>query len=101
MDPDKPDIMISDLVVSTAGRDTGELFYVIGTDGVYLMLADGRGRPLERPKLKKRKHCKKVLRSETRVAGKLLSGDKVLNSELRKDLSFLRKESDRLNQGRF
>lgn len=101
MDPDKPDIMISDLVVSTAGRDTGELFYVIGTDGVYLKLADGRGRPLERPKLKKSKHVKKVLRSETRVAEKLLSGDKVLNSELRKDLAFLRREFDCQNQGGF
>ena len=101
MDPDKADILISDLVVSTAGRDAGELFYVIGTDGVYLKLADGKGRPMECPKRKKRKHVKKVLRPETRVAGKLLAGDKVLNSELRKDLAFLRREFDCQNQGRF
>ena len=39
MDPDNPDIMISDVVVSTAGRDQGNLFYVVGTDPIYLMLA--------------------------------------------------------------
>ena len=89
MDPEKPDICISDVVVSTAGRDQGDWFYVIGTEPDYLMLADGKGRTLEKPKRKKRKHVRKVLRSETRVAAKLLSGDKVLNGELRRDLAFL------------
>ena len=92
MDPDKPDIMISDVVVSTAGRDQGKLFYVIGTDPVYLTLVNGKDRTLEKPKLKKRKHVQKVLRSETRVAAKLLAGDKVLNSELRRDLAYISRE---------
>ena len=94
MDPDNPDIMISDVVVSTAGRDQGNLFYVVGTDPIYLMLANGKDRTLEKPKRKKRKHTRKVLRSETRVAAKLVSGDKVLNSELRKDLAYLKKTLD-------
>ena len=88
MDPDSPDFIISDVVVSTAGRDQGKLFYVVGTDPVYLMLANGKDRTLDKPKRKKRKHVQKVLRAETRVAAKLASGDKVLNSELRRDLAF-------------
>ena len=92
MDPDKPDIQISDVVISTAGRDQGKLFYVIGTDPVYLMLANGKDRTLDKPKRKKRKHAEKVLRSETRVARKLSSGDKVLDSELRRDLAILRQD---------
>ena len=88
MDPDLPDINISDVVVATAGRDQGKLFYVVGTDPVYLMLANGKDRTLDKPKRKKRKHVQKVLRAETRVAAKLTSGDKVLNSELRRDLAF-------------
>ena len=88
MDPDLPDIIISDVVVSTAGRDQGNLFYVVGTDPIYLMLANGKDRTLDKPKRKKRKHVRKVLRAETRVAAKLASGDKVLNSELRRDLAF-------------
>ena len=88
MDPELPDIIISDVVMTTAGRDQGKLFYVIGTDPVYLMLVNGKDRTLDKPKRKKRKHVQKVLRPETRVAGKIASGDKVLNSELRRDLAF-------------
>ena len=88
MDPDNTEFMISDVVASAAGRDQGKLFYVIGTDPVYLMLANGKDRTLDKPKRKKRKHVKKVLRAETRVALKIQNGDKVLNSELRRDLAF-------------
>ena len=89
MDPDKPDFMIADVVIATAGREANKLFYVVKTDDVYLYLANGKDRSLEQPKRKKRKHAKKVLRSETRVAEKLRAGDKVLNSELRRDLAYL------------
>ena len=93
MDPERiSDFIISDVVRSTAGRDQGELFYVIGTDPVYLSLANGKDRKLEKPKRKKRKHIQKVLRSETRVAEKLRNGDKVLNSELRRDLAYFSRE---------
>ena len=93
MDPAKPDIKISDVVVSTAGRDAGEWFYVIDEDQIYLFLANGKDRPLDKPKRKKRKHVRKVLRSETRVAVKIQNGDKVLNGELRRDLAFLAREN--------
>ena len=99
MDPAKPDINISDVVVSTAGRDAGNWFYVIHEDPVYLFLANGKDRTLEKPKRKKRKHVAKVLRSETRVAEKLRCGDKVLNSELRRDLAFLAREMQANNLG--
>ena len=88
MDPELPDILIADVVVSTTGRDQGTFFYVIQEETNYLFLANGKDRPLDRPKRKKRKHVQKVLRSETRVAEKLRLGDKVLNSELRRDLAF-------------
>ena len=93
MDPAITDIIISDVVVSTAGRDQGEWFYVIDEDPIYLMLANGKDRTLDKPKRKKRKHVQKVLRSETRVAAKILEGNKVLNSELRRDLAFLAREN--------
>lgn len=99
MEPDKPDICISDVVASTAGRDSGQLFYVIRTDGVYAELVNGRDRSLEKPKRKKLKHVRKVLRAETRVAVKIRSGDKVLNSELRKDLAYISQELSSHNQG--
>ena len=100
MDPDLPDnLNISDVVVSTAGHDQGQLFYVIDTDETFLYLANGKDRTLDKLKRKKRKHVQKVLRSETRVAAKILSGDKVLNSELRRDLAFHVKEMQANNLG--
>ena len=102
MDPERiSDFTISDVVISTAGRDQGKLFYVVGTDPVYLLLANGKDRTLEKPKRKKRKHIRKVLRSETRVAQKLKSGDKVLNSELRRDLAYLSREMQANDLGGF
>ena len=99
MDPAIPNIYISDVVVSTAGRDQGSLYYVISTDEMFLMLVNGKDRTLDKPKRKKRRHVQKVLRSETRVAEKLRSGDKVLNSELRRDLAFLASHMQANNLG--
>ena len=88
----------SSLVVSKAGRDKGQLFFVIDTDEQYVYLADGKSRKLEKPKRKKRKHVQQVPRTESRIAEKIRNGEKVLNSELRKELaSFGQKQSQ--NQG--
>ena len=99
MDPESPDLTIADVVISTAGRDQGKLFYVLEADDVFLTLADGKGRTIEKPKRKKRKHTKKVLRSETRVAEMIRKGDKVLNSELQRDLAYLSREMQSINLG--
>ena len=99
MDPAIPNIYVSDVVVSTAGRDQGRLYYVISTDELFLMLVNGKDRTLDKPKRKKRRHVQKVLRSETRVAAKILSGDKVLNGELRRDLAFHAREMQANNLG--
>ena len=94
MDPERiSDYSIADVVVSTAGREQGKIFYVIQEDETYLYLVNGKDRTLDKPKRKKRRHVQKVLRSETRVAQKLASGDKVLNGELRRDLAFLAREN--------
>ena len=39
MDPEQPDLTIADVVISTAGRDQGQLFYVLEADETYLTLA--------------------------------------------------------------
>ena len=92
MDADISEILIADVVIPIAGREAGKLYYVVESDGEYLLLANGKDRSLEKPKRKKRKHAKKVLRSETRVAQMLRSGDKVLNSELRRDLAYFSRD---------
>ena len=94
MDPERlSDIQIADVVIATAGREKGKLFYVLNVDQQFLLLGNGKDRTLEQPKRKKLRHVEKVLRSETRVALKLRSGDKVLNGELRRDLAFLARDA--------
>ena len=93
------DISKSDIIESLAGRDKGKLFYVIDTEDNYVLIADGKGRKLENPKRKKLKHVRRVSRTETRVALKILNGDKVLNSELRRDLATFGQQFNSQNQG--
>ena len=89
----------SSLIVSKAGRDKGQLFYVIDTDEQYVYLADGKGRRLESPKRKKRRHVRKLPLYPSRVAEKLRNGDKVLNSELRRELAVFGQTFNSQNQG--
>ncbi len=50
------EIAKSDIVRSDAGRDQGKIFIVLAVEGEYLLLADGKGRRVEAPKRKKRRH---------------------------------------------
>ncbi len=93
------EISKSDIIMSIAGRDQGKLFYVIETDGVYVLIANGKDRKLEKPKRKKLKHVRLVTRMESRVAEKIKNGVKVLNSELRRDLAAFRQETLREDKG--
>ena len=55
--------LVGKLVVSKAGRDKDKYFAVIGENEDFLLLANGRHRPIEKPKRKKEKHVE-VLKSE-------------------------------------
>ncbi len=82
MDPSR-----SDVVRCLAGRDAGELFFVTDCDGVYVCLVNGKHRTIEKPKRKKIRHVQFVLRPDSPTAEKLRSGEKLLNSELRRELA--------------
>ena len=81
------DIARSNIVKSIAGRDAGSLFFVLATEGDFLLLADGKQRRLENPKRKRRKHVALVGESHSLVAEKIRSSEKITNSELRKALA--------------
>ena len=84
----------SNIVRAEAGRDKGKLFLVLDTEGEYLFLADGKGRKLETPKRKKRRHVSFVSDRETRVSRKILEGERISNSELRRTLAAFREAAD-------
>ena len=93
------EISRADVVVSLAGRDKGQLFFVLDTDDLFVYIADGKGRRLDQPKRKKRKHVRKLPQTATRVAEKIRNGDKVLNSELRRELAAYGQKFNSQNQG--
>lgn len=81
------DIVKSNIVKSTAGRDEGDLFFVLDIQEEFLLLADGKRRRVENPKRKKCKHVTFVGESHCVVAEKIRSSEKITNSELRKALA--------------
>ena len=84
------DIVKANIVTSTAGRDKGEVFFVLATEGDFLLLADGKQRRLENPKRKRRKHVALVGESHSLVAEKIRSNETITNSELRKAIAAIR-----------
>ncbi|MBR6548515.1 MAG: KOW domain-containing RNA-binding protein [Clostridia bacterium] len=50
------EIQFGRVVYSKAGRDQGEYLAVVGQEGNFLLLVNGKDRPLERPKKKNVKH---------------------------------------------
>ena len=86
------EIAKSDIVRSDAGRDKGKLFVVLAVEGEYLLLADGKGRKVESPKRKKRRHVLFVAADENRLSDKMKSEEKITNSELRRTLAGYRDE---------
>ena len=86
------EIAQSNIIRSDAGRDKGKLFVVLAVEGEYLLLADGKGRKVESPKRKKRRHVLFVAAEENRLSDKIKSGEKITNSELRRTLAIFREE---------
>ena len=77
----------ADVVISLNGRDEGKRFLIIGTQDDYSLLADGKGRKVEKPKLKKNKHLKLEGKVNDQIAAKLMAGVKVTNSEIRRAMA--------------
>ena len=92
------DIAKSDLVLATAGREKGRLFFVVDVQNEYLLLADGRSRRLEAPKRKKCRHVQRAGAAPEELAAKLRNSEIITNSELRKALAVYRGEHGNQDQ---
>ena len=75
------------IVESAAGHDKGSVFIVLDVQEDFLFLADGKLRKVEKPKRKRKKHTRLLTNVTSPVGEKIISGEKVLNSEIRKTLS--------------
>ena len=81
------DIAKSNIVRSVAGRDAGSLFFVLATEGDFLLLADGKRRRVENPKRKRLRHVVPTGLDAGAAAERIRSSEKITNSELRKAIA--------------
>jgi ribosomal protein L14E/L6E/L27E len=82
--------MRGSVVRSLAGHDRGELFCVVDVEEPYLLLCDGKGRRLARPKRKKRRHTAPAGDFDHPALGKLARREPVTDNELRRALAAFR-----------
>ena len=54
--------------VSKAGHDKGKLYIIIEEENEYVYLADGRLKPVEAPKKKKKKHIQIIKTTDEKIA---------------------------------
>ncbi len=75
------------VVVSTAGRDRGRRYIVLGAiDGAHVAVVDGACRPVSRPKKKNVRHLAATRKADGRVGSKILAGVRVTDEEVREAL---------------
>ena len=79
-------IQKSDIVCSLAGRDKGQLYYVLDVNGGSVLVADGKGRRLDKLKRKNPKHLRLIAVECDRTADKIKCGEKITDSEIRRSL---------------
>ncbi len=76
--------MTGQLATSKAGRDKGILYVIVAEEGDFLYLSDGRLKPPERPKRKRRKHIQPINSFvDEKLVSRLRNGEKVYAEEIR------------------
>lgn len=75
------------IVESLKGRDGGRYFFVLSYDDCFAYVVDGKQRRLEAPKRKNRKHIRPTSFEDAKIAAKILGGEYLTNSEIRKSLA--------------
>ncbi|HHT64615.1 MAG: hypothetical protein ACOX25_03220 [Caldicoprobacterales bacterium] len=78
------------VVLAKAGRDKGKDFIIIQRlDDEYVLIADGAGRTIDKPKKKKVRHLKPRPALDQELKQRLETGARVLDADIRKSLKSL------------
>ena len=65
------DLSLGQIVFSKSGRDKGFPFIIVGIEGNYVWLADGKMRHADKPKMKKRMHIQPLKTIATDINRKI------------------------------
>lgn len=83
-------VQIGRLVCSIQGRDSGSFYLIVGIeDESRVLVADGEGRKVEKPKRKNIKHLKFYDVIAGDITEKVQNGRRVNNTDVRKELKNL------------
>lgn len=75
------------LAKSKAGHDEGKIYLIISEDEEYVYLSDGKYKPIEEPKKKKKKHIQIIKKKQDEdLTNRLLSGKPVSNEEIKRQI---------------
>jgi ribosomal protein L14E/L6E/L27E len=84
------EFQIGRVVLAKAGRDKGHAFIIIKRlDDDYVLIADGVGRTIDKPKKKKTKHLTPKPFLVKELKDKIEDGKQVLDADIRKSLKSL------------
>lgn len=72
------------LALSKSGHDRNHIYVIIREENEYVYLADGKSKPLEKPKKKSRKHIQIIHKVQEDILEKLLNGKKIDNDEIKR-----------------
>lgn len=77
---------------SVAGHDKGEIYVIIDEDDGFVILSDGRLKPIESPKKKNRKHIQIIKRENASICEKIINGDKDTNEAIKRAIKLYKRE---------
>ncbi len=72
------------LALSRAGHDKDRIYVICGIEEAYVWLTDGRLRPLEKPKKKKKKHIQIIYTIPENLQRKLEEGVPLQNEDVKR-----------------
>lgn len=75
--------MIGQFVTSKAGHDKDTLYVVVAEEGEFVFLSDGRLKPVDNPKRKRRKHIQPISRNVGEELTAAIVSGKVINEQIK------------------
>lgn len=82
--------MIGKFAASKAGHDQSQMYVIVGEEGDFVYLCDGKYRTLSKPKKKRKKHIQLTNRTVgDELLTKLLNHEKVMDEQIKYELKNL------------
>ncbi len=81
------DSLVGRFATSKAGHDKTMLYVIVAEEGDFVYLCDGRLKPINKPKKKRKKHIQLINRTVNHaLLQKLCKKDKVLDEEIKYEI---------------